>query len=230
MRIAILEDDPDQARLVQTWLEADAHHCHTFATAESFRKNLSAESYDLLILDWELPSSSGLEVLSWFRQTRGWDIPVLFTTVRDSEDDVVMALENGADDYINKPLSRAVTIARVNALARRFHGAPEEEERQYEEFTINTRQGHISRHGEAIDMTDREFKLALMLFENTDQIVSRGHILENIWGITADVHTRTIDTHISRIRQKLQLVPENGWKIRAVYQHGYRLERLNEAE
>lgn len=229
MRIAILEDDPDQANLLAAWLEDDGHSAHIFLTAEKFRKEFLRESYDLLVLDWELPTSSGIEVLAWVRENADWYIPVLFTTVRDQQEDIVRALDAGADDYIIKPISQQIILARVHALLRRSHKkADADHVLQQGEFIFDTQVGSVTRNGESIVLTEREFKLAVMLFRSIDQIVSRGHILENIWGIAADVPTRTIDTHISRIRQKLHLLPEYGWKIRAVYQHGYRLESVTD--
>lgn len=231
MRIAILEDDPDQANLLAAWLGDDGHNTHIFHTADKIKKDFLRESYDLLILDWELPTSSGIEVLVWVREQADWYIPVLFTTVRDQQEDIVQALDAGADDYIIKPISQQILLARVHALLRRAHQNIDTDHiLEHGEFVFDTQAGTVSRHGEAIMLTEREFKLSVMLFRSIDQIVSRGHILENIWGMTADVPTRTIDTHISRIRQKLQLVPEHGWKIRAVYQHGYRLETVAEHE
>jgi DNA-binding response OmpR family regulator len=227
MRIAILEDDISQAELISLWLKTAGHSCYHFQSATDFQKNLVHESYDLVVLDWELPSSSGIEVLKWVRQQLGWDLPVLFTTVRDSETDIVTALEAGADDYINKPLSQTVTLARVNALLRRFSGNRDPEESyEIDNYVVNRKIGKITLDGNNIEMTDREFMLADALFRHLGNIVSRGYILESIWGISAAVDTRTIDTHISRIRQKLKLLPENGWRIKAVYQHGYRLERV----
>jgi len=228
MRIAILEDDLSQAELISLWLETAGHTCHHFQTAAAFQKNLVHESYDLIILDWELPASSGIDVLKWVREQLGWELPVLFTTVRDSEEDIVTALKAGADDYIIKPLLESVTLARVYALARRVAGNPQSDD-VYEigNYRANKKTGTISLDGKDIEMTDREFMLADALFHHVGNIISRGYILENIWGLSAAIDTRTIDTHISRIRQKLHLVPENGWRIKAVYQHGYRLEQIS---
>lgn len=227
MRIAILEDDISQAELIQAWLKDAGHSCYHAQSASEFQKNLVRESYDLVILDWELPSSSGIEVLQWIRQQFSWDLPVLFTTVRDSESDIVRALEAGADDYIIKPLSQTVTLARVNALLRRFSADRDvDDSYQVGNYMVNRKTGTIAIDGNPVDMTDREIMLADALFHHVGNIVSRGYILETIWGVSSAVDTRTIDTHISRIRQKLKLVPDNGWRIKAIYQHGYRLERV----
>jgi DNA-binding response OmpR family regulator len=84
----------------------------------------------------------------------------------------------------------------------------------------------VTRHGAEVDLTQKDFDLAVFLFRNVGNLVSRGHILESVWGRTSDLNTRTVDTHVSRLRSKLGLVPENGWKLSAVYQHGYRLEQV----
>jgi len=112
LRIACLEDDPMQSTLLQEWLQGAGYVCRAFAAADAFIRELRQESYDLLIMDWELPQSSGLEVLDW-------NIPVLFLTHRDSEQDIVEALELGADDFLSKPISQPIALARVRALARR---------------------------------------------------------------------------------------------------------------
>ena len=227
MRIAVLEDDISQAELISLWLTDAGYICHHFQTAATFQRNVSHESYDLIILDWELPESSGIDVLRWVREQKGWQVPVLFTTVRDGEADIVSALDAGADDYINKPLLQAVTLARVHALLRRLAGATAESNTlELGDFSIDHTSNSITRKGEHITLTDREFKLAEILFKHVGNIVSRGYILENVWGISADINSRTVDTHMSRIRQKLKLTPEHGWKIKAIYQHGYRLEQV----
>lgn len=226
MRIAILEDDPDQAGLLKIWLEGAKHTCHLFQTASDLTHELRRGSFDLLVLDWELPVSSGIEVLKWVRESADWEIPVLFITVRDTEEDIVYALELGADDYMVKPLTRTITLARIHALARRASTRVSDLQTvEIEEFQINPNDGSITRNGEPTGLTEREEKLAFMLLTNVGRLITRDHLLESVWGITTKVATRTVDTHISRLRQKLKLTRENGWQLKAVYQHGYRLER-----
>ncbi|MCP4936027.1 MAG: response regulator transcription factor, partial [bacterium] len=128
MRIAFLEDDQPQAEVIKNWLNAADHSCRHFAKATLFLKEIRRESYDLLILDWELPESSGIEVLHSVRAQSDWRVPVLFMTNRDSESDIVKALAEGADDYMTKPVSRGITLARINALGRRSQ--PEREDEQ----------------------------------------------------------------------------------------------------
>jgi DNA-binding response OmpR family regulator len=166
-------------------------------------------------------------VLQWARQNLDWRIPVIFMTRKDSDEDVVYALEQGADDYVSKPVSKGVVMARVRAMERRVFGEKTEKEIiKAGQFDIDPSAGTVVRDGEAVNLTDREVKLAILLFSNVGRLLSRDYLLENVWGINPDVVTRTVDTHVSRLRQKLELYPENGWQLKAVYQHGYRLEQV----
>jgi DNA-binding response OmpR family regulator len=227
MRIAVLEDDPEQAKLLATWLESAGHHCAAHQTSEAFLKTVLRESFDLLTIDWMVPRMSGIEVMRRFRESARDYTPVLIVTARDAEEDVVHALEAGADDYMSKPLRRNELLARVSALARRARsGASEEQLADSAPFAFDLASHTVTLFGHAVDLTEREFELALFMFRNAGRIVSRGHILEILWGVhQSEVQTRTVDTHISRLRKKLHLGGDSGWQLTAVYQHGYRLAR-----
>lgn len=229
MRIALLEDDKDQGQVIELWLSDAGHVCNCFFSAKEFMSAVKRDSYDLLIMDWMLPESSGVEVLRWSRDQLDWQIPVIFTTQKDDESSIVEALEAGADDYMIKPIKRMELIARLTALGRRS-GVIESKDpvEVYGQFVIDTDSQKIALNGSAFDVTHKEYELACFLFRNAGRVVSRGHILESVWGSSADLNTRKIDTHVSRIRNKLEIKPENGWRIVAVYQHGYRLEKVEE--
>jgi DNA-binding response OmpR family regulator len=227
IRVALLEDDQDQGLLMKAWLEEAGYRCFHYATAKELQRALQRDSYDILILDWVLPESSGIDVLKWVRRQLDWRIPTIFITGRDADEDVVYALEQGADDYMAKPVSKGVATARVRAMERRAFGDKTEKTvLQFGEFDIDPSAGVVKRNGEAVTLTDREVKLAVLLFTNLGRLLSRDYLLENVWGINPDVVTRTVDTHVSRLRQKLELYPEKGWQLKAVYQHGYRLEQI----
>jgi DNA-binding response OmpR family regulator len=227
MRIAIIEDDVSQADLVRIWLVGAGHACHTFTRGREFMRVMARDSFDLLVLDWELPDVNGDAILAWVRANVREPVPVLFTTARDAEADIVQALKAGADDYLVKPLRKQELLARVEALGRRARPKPRVAEHlKLAEFEVDVDRRVVTRHGAEVELTQKDFDLAVFLFRNVGNLVSRGHILESVWGRTSDLNTRTVDTHVSRLRSKLGLVPENGWKLTAVYQHGYRLEQV----
>jgi len=228
MRIAYLEDDRVQSTVMKEWLEAEGFVCRAFENAEAFMRELRHETYDLLIMDWELPGKSGVEVLAWLRREREWDLPVFFITHRDGEADIVEALEKGADDYLTKPVNREIMLARIKALVRRR--SSRRDSLEVGPFLLFKESKSLLLQGTPVEMTEKEFQLAWMLFSNIGRLLSRDHLLETIWGFGPGLMTRTVDTHVSRLRRKLSLTPENGWRLKAVYHQGYRLEQLDPAE
>jgi DNA-binding response OmpR family regulator len=143
----------------------------------------------------------------------------------------VHALTSGADDYMVKPLGKRELLARIDALARRARPSARADEGvlEYGRLSVDFRNRLVRLDGALVAMTQKDYELAVFLLRNIGRLLSRAHILEAVWGQSADINTRTVDTHVSRIRGKLQLVPENGWSLSAVYQHGYRLERVDAA-
>lgn len=228
MRIALLEDEQDQADLVCAWLKAAGHSCHAYVLGKDLVREALRETFDLFLLDWEVPGMSGAEVLVWIRANIAEAVPVLFVTARQREEDIVHALTNGADDYMIKPLGKLELLARIEALGRRARAGQRVDEGvlEFGQLGIDCRSRKVTLRGAEVAMTQKDYELALFLLRNLGRLLSRGHILEAVWGQSAEINTRTVDTHVSRIRGKLQLTPENGWRLSAVYQHGYRLERI----
>ena len=232
MRIAVLEDDPDQSELVRLWLEEAEHSVVTYDRGSVVLRGIRRDSFDLYLLDWVLPDISGLDVLRELRTSLEDATPVMLATVRPEERDIVAALEAGADDYLVKPVRRRELVARVDAICRRANQAlANAESFDAQPYIMDLRRKTAMLNGEEIPLTHREFELALFFFRHEGQAISRAHILDAIWDIdNADVSTRTVDTHISRLRKKMQLNAENGWKLSAIYQHGYRLEHTGDQQ
>jgi DNA-binding response OmpR family regulator len=180
-----------------------------------------------MMLDWIVPKMDGFEVLEWVRMNIHKPVPVIFLTTQGEQDQIVAALEAGADDYITKPPQREELLARVAALARRS-GLTEVQPDVLEvgEFVLDRKLGKAIKNQEPIALTAREFQLAWFLFSNLSKILSREYLLRHIWNINSAVNTRTVDTHVSRVRSKLGLRPEHGWRLTSVYHFGYRLEHI----
>jgi len=229
LRVAILEDDTDQAELTKLWLTDAEHTVDCYADAASFLRAVRHDSFDMYLLDWVLPDLSGIEVLKKLRRELSDYTPTLIVTAKDEEQSIVRGLDAGADDYLVKPIRRAELVARVSAILRRAAGGhPEQDNLDVAPYELNLANKTVSLNGEQANLTNREFELALFFFHNAGKMISRNHLLESIWGIeNKSVSTRTVDTHVSRLRKKLKLGEENGWKLSAIYQHGYRIERTN---
>jgi DNA-binding response OmpR family regulator len=226
MHIGIAEDDPDQLDLLRLWLEGAQHTVRGFGTAADYIEALKRERFDLLLIDWMLPDGTGADLLAWARGNLGWELPVLVVTARDDEATVVAALQAGADDYVVKPPKMGELLARVAALGRRVRagGLPV---LRLGAFEIDIARQRLSMDGAPVTMTQKEFDLSSYLLQNPGKLLSRDHLLNKIWGIHADVDTRTVDTHISRLRKKLGLDGSKGWKLVPVYGVGYRVERVD---
>jgi two-component system response regulator RegX3 len=230
-RLAVLEDDESQAKLLQYWITSQGFACRTFSRGNDILKAVLRDTFDLVILDWRVPDLSGEEVLRAIRDHVREPLPVLFTTGRDREEDIVYALKSGADDYLVKPLRRLEFLARVDALLRRSRARNRDAEAPIDAgaFHIDPHGRTLHKDGAPIELTQKEFEMAVLLFRNVGRLLSRSYLLDTVWGISADVSTRTVDTHASQLRTKLGLYPESGWRLSAVYQHGYRLEKMSGA-
>ena len=228
-RIAVLEDDPSQAKLVNAWITSQGFVCRLFERGTDLLDSALRDTFDLFVLDWQVPDLSGEEVLKAIRMSAREQVPVLFTTGRNREEDIVRALRSGADDYLVKPLRRLEFIARLEALLRRGRRVGQDTSvLEVEPFRVDLEGRTLHKNGVALELTQKEFDIAAILLRNVGRLLSRSYLLDTVWGISAEVSTRTVDTHVSQIRGKLGLYPEENWRLSAVYQHGYRLERLSD--
>lgn len=231
MKIAILEDDKLLLDMLCLWCTSEGHETSGFGTGKAFRKALVEMPYDLLIIDWNLPDTNGIEVIRWLRGALMCDAPVLVLTVKDREADIVTALDAGADDFMSKPAHEKELMARLRALGRRLHNLPAADELMaMPPYQIDTRTRSITVDGEAASLTNKEYELAVLLFQNPGRLLSRNFLQEFVWGTNAELNTRTVDTHISRIRSKLSIRPEQGWRLSSVYHRGYRLEHVGSTQ
>lgn len=228
MDIALLEDNPSDARLIRLYIESSGHRCKIFETGQSLIDELPNQTYALLLIDWELPDIAGDKILQWVRKNIGQDFPVIFVTGRDSTEDIVTMLDAGADDYMTKPVNLEEMLARITALVRRSQFKGENNNSiVVAPYALDFKCHKITKSGVEIFLTPKEFELAGYLLQNIGELISRTQLLQDIWGYGPEIHTRTIDIHISRIRKKLELTEEYGWKLISIYHKGYRLEQIS---
>lgn len=228
MNIAFLEDDLAQAKFIEHCLTKAGYHCTAFHAGKPLLSVLAKpHSFDLLLLDWEVPDVSGLDVLHWVRDNLGYALPVLFVTSRTDEADLITGLQAGADDYMNKPIREGELIARIQALFRRANPITQSNEPfDFGVYHIDPVHNSISLHGEPITLAPKEYELALLFFRNPGRLFSRDVLSAAVWNREILATSRTLDTHLSNIRRKLALRPENGVRLNASYALGYRLESL----
>jgi DNA-binding response OmpR family regulator len=227
MRIAIADDDQDVVVFLKSIIDEMGHTVVTFSDGVAISQSLMRETYDLLILDWSMPKRDGLETLKWMQESLTERPPVIMLTNRTAKKDISDALNAGADDYVTKPEDRSVIMARINAMLRRSAGSGAfDTKATYGKYDLDRIEQTVSYDGKSISLTAKEFELADLFFRNRDRTLSRNYIMETIWRTNAALATRTLDMHISRVRSKLDLKPENGFRIFTVFGYGYRLETM----
>lgn len=223
MKILHLDDDRFILDLARDWLEGAGHEVKGCESGEAAVKVIQERAFDLAILDRSVPDVPGEEVLRWIRNHQP-RLPVIFATSTDNEDEIARILNLGADDYIVKPLRRVEFLARVTAVARRagIDGGDTIEEPPYR---VSLRERSITLDGNPVRLTPRLFDLAHLLFSRRGELVTRPQIYLQVWGHGDSSESRTVDTHMSRLRHLLELDGRHGWRLVSVYQHGYRLDQ-----
>ncbi len=228
MRIAAVDDDPAQLDLVRAVVASMGHDCHLFADGMSLLRVLPRETFDLFIVDWELPDVPGPVVIQKIRNMATVPMPILMVTNRSDERDIIDGLNCGADDYMVKSGRVGELRARVMALLRRGGHALPAQELQWGPYGFDMRERRVWIDGKEVpSLPNKEFELALIMFRNLGRLLSRAHLIETIWGVDADISSRSLDVYMSHVRSKLRLRAENGYRLVSVYNHGYRLEDLN---
>lgn len=224
MRIAILEDDPNQSLLFQRLLSMGGYEFEAFDSIQALMLGLQLNEYALLLLDWRLPDGTGDDVIRMLRSSLRSEMPIIVVTANDDERDVVRALSAGADDYVVKPPRAMTLLARVQAVLRRSRVDTAMPAR-IGRFAIDVEGRDVTVDGMPIRLTQKEFDLAFHLFASLGRTVSRKQLLEQVWNNEPGSSTRTLDTHISRLRRKLGLEEEAELRLVSVYGFGYRLEK-----
>ncbi len=231
-RVLVVEDEMEIRQLIVMHLRREGFEVDELADGEQARQVLATKSYDLVILDWMLPSLSGLELCRWLRKrAMVTTTPVLFVTAKAEPEHVATGLDAGADDYVNKPFDTLVLMARVNALLRRqdwLHSRAVTPSAasgllSLGELVMDTQSYEVTLQNQKLDLTRSEFRLLETLLGNQGKVLSREALIEQIQGENVNVVGRTVDTHVFGLRKKLGVYGDMIETIRGV---GYRVRYL----
>jgi DNA-binding response OmpR family regulator len=201
MRILVVEDDKKVASFLQKGLREEGYSVDVAHDGDDGLLKALVNEYDLLLLDVMLPGRSGVEIVRGLR-AKERATPVLMLTARDAEEDVVLGLNAGADDYLTKPFGFDELLARVRALLRRG-GAARPDRLTYEDVELDRVKHAALRRGERLGLTPKEFQLLEFLMVNAERVVRRTELLEKVWDLTFDPMSNVVDVHVGHLRRKL---------------------------
>lgn len=227
-KILIIEDEPDIRKTLEYNISREGYDVISASSLSEGREKLESASFSLLLLDLMLPDGSGLDLCRELKQDKSLSsMPVIILTAKDDEVDKVVGFELGADDYVTKPFSVRELILRVKAVLKRGERKSDnmEVQRQFGELKIDVDSHEVFVNNEQVSLTALEFKLLRQLVERRGRVQSRDQLLSDVWGYSSDVTTRTVDTHIKRLREKLGGMGKYVQTIRGV---GYKFTRTPE--
>ncbi len=220
-RILIVDDEPEIVRGLEDNLRFEGYQTTSATDGAEALARAAEAAPDLILLDIMMPRMSGWDVCRALRQ-RGIEAPVIMLTARGEEADRVLGLELGADDYVTKPFSLRELLARVRAVLRRPGPRHRYQVLAFGEVRVNVRARQVFRGGKELRLTRKEFDLLVFLLEHRGEVVTRDRLLDEVWGYERFPTTRTVDTHILRLRRKLEADPDRPVHIETVHGQGYR--------
>ncbi len=222
-RILLVEDEPSLRLTLTDRLISEGYRVKTAGDGETGLDRASEGKFDLVILDVMLPRKSGLDVCRDIRQ-QGLQMPILMLTAKSQVVDKVVGLKLGADDYLTKPFDMMELMARVESLLRRAHTpiAPAGGGYAFGSVRVDFRRAEVKRDEQEIELSALEFKLLGHFIERRGEVLSRDHLLDEVWGYSATPFTRTVDVHVASLRQKLEPQPSKPQFILTVHGRGYK--------
>lgn len=225
MKILVIEDEPDIRRNLEYNLSREGFSISTAASISEANTLLASTDYNLILLDLMLPDGSGLDLCKSIKSNSDTEsIPIIILTAKDDEVDKVVGFELGADDYVTKPFSVRELVLRVKAVLKRGSKKKEivEVVRQFGDLKIDVDSHEVHVDDTKINLTALEFRLLRQLVDTRGRVQSRDQLLSDVWGYSAEVTTRTVDTHVKRLREKLGPMGKYVHTIRGV---GYKFAR-----
>ena len=227
-KILLIEDEPDIRKTLEYNIAREGYDVITAPSLSEGRNHLNSSSFSLILLDLMLPDGSGLDLCREIKSDKEKTAtPIIILTAKDDEVDKVVGFELGADDYVTKPFSVRELILRIKAVLKRGDRKQEnlEVQRQFGDLLIDVDSHEVFVNDQSITLTALEFKLLRQLVDRRGRVQSRDQLLSDVWGYSADVTTRTVDTHIKRLREKLGSMGKYVQTIRGV---GYKFTRTPE--
>ncbi|MGB3368734.1 MAG: response regulator transcription factor [Acidaminobacteraceae bacterium] len=219
--IIIIDDDPNISELMSLYLEKEGYQTTEFLSGVEALKKMNDLRPDLILLDIMLPQMDGYEVLGEIRKHS--KVPVIMVTAKGDTFDKVLGLELGADDYLVKPFDTKELLARVKAVIRRYSDVIEDKNViNLPDLLINMTDFNLTYFGNKMELPPKEMELLYYLASNPNRVFTREQLLDKIWGYDYVGETRTVDVHIKRLREKLNI--ENSWEIKTVWGVGYKMK------
>lgn len=223
--IAVVEDDKVFASELEEFLGSLGYRVSIFGSSQKFLGALRQEECDLLIVDWSIPDFTGIEVLEYVRKFHP-DLPAIMLTARAERRDIIRGLEAGADDFVTKPVDPDILSLRIKSLLRRAKGDAHRKSESVAlgPYILRPSSSSVYFGDEIITLPKREFDMAMLFFNNPNRLLSRQYLAATLWGKVVDYQSRTIDTHVARLRKNLKLDPASGISLNALYGFGYTLQ------
>ena len=224
-RILIIEDEPDIRKTLEYNISREGYKVVSASSLSEGKEQINSSDFSLILLDLMLPDGSGLDLCREIKSDKDKSpTPIIILTAKDDEVDKVVGFELGADDYVTKPFSVRELILRIKAILKRGESKKEtlEVQRQFGELTMDIDSHEVFVNSEQIILTALEFRLLRQLVDRRGRVQSRDQLLSDVWGYSAEVTTRTVDTHIKRLREKLGTMGKYVQTIRGV---GYKFSR-----
>jgi|TARA_R110002051_G_scaffold292308_1_gene357043 two-component system phosphate regulon response regulator PhoB len=223
-KLLLVEDDPALSELLEYRFTNEGYQVRTTSDGDEALLLATEDVPDLVILDWMIEGTSGIEVCRRLRRDKETaHVPIIMLTAREAEDDRVRGLDTGADDYLTKPFSPRELLARVAAVMRRIRPALAGESIEVGDITLDPVAHKVTRRGRTLQLGPTEYRLLKFFMESPGRVFSRGQLLDGVWGTESEIELRTVDVHIRRLRKAIEI---DGAKdpVRTVRSAGYSLE------
>lgn len=224
--LLLVEDDPALSELLEYRFTNEGYRVRATADGDEALVLAAEEVPDLVILDWMIEGTSGIEVCRRLRRDKATShVPIIMLTAREAEDDRIRGLETGADDYVTKPFSPRELLARVSAVLRRIRPALAGETIEVGDIKLDPVAHKVSRRGQNLQMGPTEYRLLKFFMESPGRVFSRNQLLDGVWGTGSDIELRTVDVHIRRLRKAIEMTHAPD-PIRTVRSAGYAFEAV----